>query len=295
MADLVPANANEFIEQQLDERIRKIEKIFSADSMSFVGPILFGVYNLIRITIETKKKKSSKDKLIFILTTIGGYNEVVHRIVDTIRHHYKTVDFIIPNYAYSAGTVLVMSGDEIHMDYYSRLGPIDPQVENVSGKMVPALGYLEQYKRLTEKAKSNTITVAEVQLLISGFDQAELYQYEQERKLSISLLEEWLAKYKFKNWEKTETRGIQVTEEMRKRRAVEIAEALNNTERWHVHGYGISMEVLRKELNLKIEDFGEKADLDDKIRGYYNLLDDYMSKRGDKGVLHTDGSYQPFV
>jgi Serine dehydrogenase proteinase len=234
VATPIPINSNEFIEQQLDERIRAIEEHFSAggilaDSISFAGPILFGVDNLIRNAVETKKEKASRNKLVFVLTTTGGYSEVVHRIVDTVRHHYKTVDFIIPDYAYSAGTVLVMSGDEIYMDYYSRLGPIDPQIENPTGKMLPALGYLEQYKRLIERAKDqdDPITPAEVQLLISAFDQAELYKYEQERLLSIALLKEWLPKYKFKNWITTETRQIPVTDEMRKERAVEIAESLS--------------------------------------------------------------------
>ena len=127
------------------------------------------------------------------ITTTGGYIEIVRRIVDTIRHHYKTVEFIIPNYAYSAGTVFALSGDAIHMDYFSHFGPIDPQLETTKGRMVPALGYLEQYNRLIKKAETGRITSAEVQLLISGFDQAELYQYEQARNLSISLLKEWLA------------------------------------------------------------------------------------------------------
>jgi hypothetical protein len=294
MAAPVPGNANEFIEQQLNERIRTIETEFLADGLSFSGPILFGVDNLLRIAIETKRRRSKSKNLVVVLTTTGGYIEVVQRMVATMRQHYRVVDFIIPNYAYSAGTVLAMSGDAIHMDYYARLGPIDPQVENLAGRMVPALGYLKQYERLIEKAQNGTITTAEVQLLVSTFDQAELYHYEQARELSIALLTEWLAKYKFKNWKRTDTRGIKVTKKMREQRATEIAEGLNDTERWHVHGHGISMDVLRKDLNLKIDNFGENANLDKMIRSYYDLLDDYMIKRGNKGVLHMDGLYQPF-
>jgi len=51
-----------------------------------------------------------------VLTTGGGSIEVVQRIVDVFRQHYTLVDFIVPNYAYSAGTVLAMSGDAIYMD-----------------------------------------------------------------------------------------------------------------------------------------------------------------------------------
>lgn len=59
----------------------------------------------------------------------------------------------MPDYAYSAGTIFCMSGDSIHMDYYSVLGPIDPQVQNKEGKLVTALGYLDKVKELVEKAK----------------------------------------------------------------------------------------------------------------------------------------------
>ena len=89
-----------------------------------------------------------------LITTTGGFIEVVQRIVATLRKHYSIVDFVVPNYAYSAGTVLVMSGDAIHMDYYSRLGPIDPQVETPGGQSVSALGYLERYDQLLRKANS---------------------------------------------------------------------------------------------------------------------------------------------
>lgn len=46
----------------------------------------------------------------------------------------------MPNFAYSAGTIFCMSGDNIYMNYYSALGPVDPQVQNRDGKLVAALG-----------------------------------------------------------------------------------------------------------------------------------------------------------
>jgi len=289
-------NANEFIEQQLDERVRALEQALDSDVLCFVGNIIGGVDDIVRNVIEEKRRTSqNRRKLTVVLTTVGGYIEVVQRIVDTFRHHYKVVDFIVPNYAFSAGTVLVMSGDAIHMDYYSRLGPIDPQCESTRGRMVPALGYLIQWERLLDKARDGTITLPEVQLMLQGFDQAELYQYEQARELSISLLEEWLVKYKFKNWKRTATRQIPVTSTMRKKRASEIAKELSNTERWHVHGYGISMEILRRYLNLLIDDFGQDLVLTGQIKGCYSLLEDYMAKMRHQGVIHTVGIYRPFA
>jgi hypothetical protein len=160
--------------------------------------------------------------------------------------------------------------------------------------MSPRLGYLIQYKRLLEKARDGSIIVPEVQLLIEKFDQAELYKYEQARELSIALLEEWLVKYKFKNWTSTKTQGLIVTPDIKRRRAGEIAKKLNDTEKWHTHGYGISMDVLRKDLNLIIVDFDKNQVLSDKIKEYTTLLDDYMKKMMHLGIVHAVGNYQVF-
>ncbi len=255
-----------------------------------------GVDDILRNAVEKRQSIApTGKKLVFILSTEGGYIEVVQRIVATLRKHYNIVDFIIPNSAYSAGTVLALSGDAIHMDYYSRLGPIDPQVEGQSGKFVPALGYLEKYNALLRKAQDGTITVPEIQLLIQGFDQAELNQYEHARELSIKLLEEWLVKYKFKDWKETETRKLKVDKAMKVERAGKIAADLNNTERWHSHGHGISKDVLINDLNVKIDDFGANTKLSDSIRSYNELLTDYMAKLGKKGVVHFSDNYIPFM
>ena len=85
---------------------------------------------------------------------------------------------------------------------------------------------------------------------VQNFDAAEMYRYEQERELSIALLKDWLVKYKFKDWKKTETRGKTVTKKMRTDRARMIAEKLNKTDHWHSHSRGIPMEVVRRDLRL---------------------------------------------
>lgn len=148
---------------------------------------------------------------------------------------------------------------------------------------------------MIEKANKGEITPAEVQLLIDGFDQADLYNYEQQKELSIAALEEWLVKYKFKNWKKTRTRGLKVTTQMKKNRASTIGNQLNDTKKWHSHGHGISMEVLRRDLNLMIDDFGEDEPTCSAIRAYHDLLSDYMTKRSTDGVIHIPGDYRPFM
>jgi hypothetical protein len=240
-----------------------------------------------------EKLSSKRDRLAVVLETDGGYIEVAERIAKVFRHHYKFVEFIIPNSAMSAGTVLVMSGDIIRMDYYSVLGPIDPQVQRAgSNAWVPALGYLEKYDRLIEKSAKGKLTSAELTFLVEKFDPAELFRYEQERNLSITLLKEWLVNYKFKNWTETETRKIKVTPQMREKRAGEIAAALNKPSMWHTHSRGISMHTLRDKLNLKIDDFGERPNLNAALKAYNKLLVDYLARLRQNLVVHTRDLYE---
>ena len=167
------------LEKLLDDYLARLEGAVAGDVIVFVGPLISGADEIIRNTLEAIRAK--KPKLVVLLETDGGYIEVVERIVNTLRHHYQSVEFVVPSHAMSAGTVLAMSGDAIYMDYFSLLGPIDPQVQRPDGQMIPALGYLIQYERLIEKSKKGKLTTAELTYLVQKFDPAELYRFEQAR------------------------------------------------------------------------------------------------------------------
>lgn len=284
--------ANQLVESNLMGCLGNIEAAFEADCLTYCGPIGFGADDDIREAVEAIEAK--KPKLVFVLETDGGYAEAAKRISDTLRKHYTTVDFVVPNRAMSAGTILVMSGDAIHMDYYSVLGPIDPQVES-NGKLIPALGYLLRYEKLYKKAEEGKITEAELSLLINGFDQGQLYSYEQARDLANSLLKEWLCKYKWKNWKATKTRGLPVDEEMKISRANLVSETLNDVTKWNSHGLGITMQQLRDVVGLEIDDFGSVPKQNDAIRTYHKLLQDYMERMRHYAAIHTRSGFQPLA
>ena len=185
----------------------------------------------------------------------------------------------------SAGTVLAMSGDAILMDYYSCLGPIDPQLD-LDGSLVPALSYLAQYEALIEKSENRALSTPEL-VLLQKLDLAELHRFGLARDLSIELLKEWLTKYKFKNWAVTETSHTPVTEDMRKERAEEIARKLNDQERWLTHGRGIGMDTLREELKLKIDDLDDNPALKVAVWQYFWFILSHMQAAGIPMFVHT--------
>lgn len=257
----------------MKKALSDIEKHLKADVLVYYGPIVNGSDSDIKDIIESIPNK--KESLYVILTTGGGVLLPVQRIVKVFRHYYKEVNFIVPNYAFSAGTILCMSGDKIYMNYFSCLGPIDPQVENKDKKLVPALGYLDKINELLEKAKTHTLTEAEF-LILKDFDLAELKQYEQAKDLAISLLKKWLTQYKFKDWNQ-HSNGSAVTQQEKESRAVKIAELLSDNKKWNSHGYPIDIDTLTTELKLKIEDFSKDTKLNNLIKKYNDCLEEYVN------------------
>lgn len=272
-----------YIKTQLNDHLIKIEGLLEADGLTIISPIVHGLDTMVRDALD--KFDPKKDKIVIILDTPGGTVEVVERMVDAIRHYYDNVIFIIPDRAMSAGTIFAMSADTILMDYFSCLGPIDPQVIK-DGVFVPANAYLIQFEELNQKATNGTLTTAEYALL-NKLDLAELHQFEQAKELSTELLKKWLSQYKFKNWVTTETSNTPVTDQMKEQRANEIAVQLNDTTRWHSHGRGINMYTLTNEINLKIDDYSSVAGLGDIVKEYFELLKDYMAREKIQNFVHT--------
>jgi len=278
------------IHKLLNEKIIELETHFDADMLTYFGPFEGGNENgFLKIVEEIGTDENKKDKIFIVLTTGGGSANVVERFVNILRQHYDEVNFIVPDYAYSAGTIFCMSGDSIHMDYFSVLGPIDPQIQNREGKLVAALGYLDKINELLEKAKNNTLTEAEF-VILKDFDLAELRGYEQAKDLTIDLLEKWLVKFKFKNWTEHRTDpnklGQPVTDDEKLARAKDIGIHLSNNNKWKSHGRPINIEAL-KELRLEIDDYSNNEVRRTLIRDYYELVADYVLSRGFRKFVHT--------
>jgi hypothetical protein len=278
------------VKQALTERVHALEVYFEADVIFFYGPIYPSIEKRFREFIDKLKQDGTpKNRLSIFLNTPGGSAEIVEKLVEIIRFHYREVYFVVPDEAMSAGTIFCMSGDKIFMDYSSSLGPIDPQVHN-GKEWVPALGYLDQVENMIAKSAAGKITDAEL-LILQNQDLAMLSRYEQAKNLTVTLLKMWLVEYKFKDWIEHKTTPAllnqKVTLEEKQKRAQEIATALSNNKLWHSHGRMISPTTLSKVLKLKIEDYSSDTTLRPLIRAYSDLTTDYIAKNGYQSFLHS--------
>jgi len=277
------------IKETLATRLDLLEKHFQSDVIFYYGEMHPACQKIFRDFIEKLKDDNKQETLTIFINTPGGSVEVVEKMVDIVRYHYKRLLFVVPDYAMSAGTIFCMSGDKIFMDYSSSLGPIDPQVFN-GKEYVPAMGYLDQVEKLLAKAKDNTITQAEF-LILQSLDLAMLSRYEQAKNLTITLLKKWLVEYKFKDWKthatNSQKKGQPVTTPEKEQRAEEIAKQLGDNKYWHSHGRMIGIDMLRTVLKLKIEDYSKDINLRNLIRQYNDLMVEYIAKTNFRLFLHS--------
>ena len=282
-----------FINNTANELLSKLERYFEADVLAYFGPIYPAYESVFRDAIEglvAEQQTTNHSTLVVVLQTNGGSVETTEKYVNMIRRFYDNVYFVIPTYAMSAGTVFCMSGNKIYMDYSSSLGPIDPQVYSQKTKShVPVLGYISAFEEMREKSSKNELSDAEFAMLVNQIDLAFLDNCRKSSELSEKLLKSWLVKYKFRDWHKTKTRGLDVTKKMKEDRAVEIAKLLGNNSEWNIHSRPIMIKDLEN-MNLIIDDF-TGTDLQPIIRQYTDFINQYLQSYSnvnfDVNLIHT--------
>jgi Serine dehydrogenase proteinase len=282
-------DSNRIIEAQLDQRAEVLEQAADADVLSYLGGMWPPADDAIKAAVEVIQKR--RRSLLVLLETGGGLIRVAERIALIFRHFYRRVDFVVPTYAMSAGTVLVMSGDAIHMDYASMLGPIDPQVPNREGRYVPHSATWSNTSGLsTSPPKKNSRPLSWRTSSGTSIKQSFTSMNMSATCRSRFLKSGWRSTSS-KTGKVTATTKSKVTPTMRKARAAEIAMKLNDTRIWHSHDRGIPMARLQRDLNLLIDDFGT-SDLKQPIHDYFQLLADYQGRRAHYTfVLHGRGRH----
>lgn len=197
--------------------------------------------------------------LDFYIETPGGSGTTAEEIVKYIHSEFNKISFVICGEAKSAGTIMAMSADEILMTKTGSLGPIDAQMPSNRG-MISAYDYIEWVNAKRKEAeKEGKLNPADI-VIIAQITPGELNGVIHQLKYAEDLVKEWLYKYKFKNWNVTETRGIPVTPIMKKRKAANIARKLSNHSKWRTHGRSLKIEDLES-IGLKITNLDNDKNL----------------------------------
>ncbi|MBR3363064.1 MAG: ATP-dependent Clp protease proteolytic subunit [Bacilli bacterium] len=199
------------------------------------------------------------ENLDIYLETPGGSVTTAEEIVKYIHSEYNKISFVICGEAKSAGTIMAMSGNEILMTKTASLGPIDTQIPSSRG-LISAYDYIEWFNTKRKEAeKENKLNPVD-EIIISKIIPGELNSAINELKYAEELVKEWLYKYKFKDWNKTERRNVEVTNAMKKRKASSIAHKLSDHNKWKVHSRSLKIEDL-EEIGLKITNLDNDEEL----------------------------------
>lgn len=271
------------IVSEIRRSIKEIEDARKRPAICYIANVVRGMDN---ISIETSDElpfaemvasiPSEEEEVDVILVTPGGLATTVGNFVNALRPRFKRVSFILLNMAMSAGTIFIMSGDEIVMSKHSRFGPIDPQIPNRDGRFVPAQSILlalnEIRVRGEERLKKGLNPLwTDVQLL-RNIDPRDIGVAQSASRYSIDMVSEFLRKYKFRGWTSHSTDGSIVTDEEREKRAFEIAHLLCDHSVWKNHGHAINRETAHDICKLQITHSELNPNLDRSMRRMWAMF-----------------------
>lgn len=252
------------LEAELLKLIKKYNKkentflvVYSSAISKNIPPVSLGMDDY--FTLFDMLRKAKSDKLDFYIETPGGSGEAAEEIVRFLRRKFQSVNFVVSGEAKSAGTIMVLSGDEILMTESGSLGPIDAQVK-IGRCYQSAYDYMDWIKKKRSMAAKTKKLNPFDATMIAQISPGELGGVNNALHFAKDLVIEWLPKYKFKNWKKTQSRGLVVTKEMKEEKAKEIVEELINHEKWRSHGRSLKINDLEG-VGLQIK----KIDKDKKL------------------------------
>lgn len=93
---------------------------------------VMGLDAMPEICEQIKLIPNSKKEVDLLIVSSGGDPVVAWRVMSLLRERFDNVGVLVPYNAHSAATLLAFGADEVFMHPFSSLGPIDPQIVNLS-------------------------------------------------------------------------------------------------------------------------------------------------------------------
>lgn len=134
--------------------------------------------------------------LLLMLHTPGGMGEAAQTIVDFLRSKYSDIDFLVPTYAMSAGTMIALGCDRIIMGRQSQLGPTDPQLI-VGNRPFSAHSIVEQFEEAKGEIAGNPVLAHAWAPVLRSFGPALLQEARKSIAYGQTLVQDWLQKFMF--------------------------------------------------------------------------------------------------
>jgi len=142
--------------------------------------------------------------LDLLLHTGGGDIDAAEKLISMVRNKVgnSRLRVVVPDFAKSAGTLMVLGADAVVMSDASELGPIDPQIirsdEKGNRLRLPVQSYLDAYEEHAETLKKDPGNVA-AQIMLGKLDPETVKLFEAVRMRAKRFAEEQLKQGMFRN------------------------------------------------------------------------------------------------
>jgi len=203
----------------LDETCLALNKYRNRDLLVLYYPVPYGTMHQNDVSDTYKELRNagySKEKKIRnldILThTYGGDPIAGYRLAQVIRDFSENAVFLVPEFAYSSGTLLCFAGNEIRFGDYAGISPIDIKIsDDTSGRGEVGLANIEYFMDFAKKAResietslmgmgSKNTSSVESDLLVKLVEQEtaiKVGEYFREQELTGYYANELLSNYMF--------------------------------------------------------------------------------------------------
>lgn len=238
-------------------------------------------------------KESKVEKLDVLIHTYGGDPVAAYRLAQMIRDFSDDVIFLVPEYAYSSGTLVCFAGDEVRLGDYAGMSPIDITIteDSSSGRDEVELANVECFMDFAQTARekiekslkllgSKNTSSVESDLLVKMVEQEtalKVGKYFRERQLTRHYAQELLDNYMFGQTPNTSDRRDRVIEGL-----LTGAPAHSFHVDYHL---GIKMGLELKEM---------PTEESDKTKEIIDLLDD-LARNGKICENLSDSLKMPFI
>lgn len=251
------------LKAEIQRSIAELEVVRQHPVVCYVGNIMHsGGNNSIDYSDDLPFKEMvstiplTEKEIDVVLITPGGLAAQVNNFVNVLRPRFDKVNFIVLDMAMSAGTIFIMSGDDIIMSADSKFGPIDPQIPNKEGRFVPAQSILLAIRDIQERGQKKIDAGQQPDwtdiTILNSINHHDIGSAIAASDYSILMVKNYLINYKFRHWTTHTRKGGQVTQQEKEERATEIANLLCNHSIWKNHGHAINRISAWSECKLKI-------------------------------------------
>ena len=124
-------------------------------------------FNCVEVARSAADDLDEAGSLTVLLNSPGGDIESAYRMLLALRDKAGDIEVLVPERAKSAAAFFCLGADSIHMGRYGELGPLDPQILDLSGSAIPvsSLATFNSLERLLDYSMESLDAI--VQTLLS--------------------------------------------------------------------------------------------------------------------------------